>query len=239
MNVFRWTIFMTIMGTLSSGFGGYIGGKLNIKSNNTISSLYQLTAGMMTGIVCFDMLPECFLLTDVFFSCSGVIIGVFTVNLLDRIIEKKEQSKKNKKYSIMSLVVIISMAAHNILEGLAIGSGLSYSTSFGISLIISIFLHDIPEGMVVGITDSKKGIFRLTIDSALVGMSVGIGTFFGGIIGNISNSCISICLSIAAGAMLYIVACDLIPSSNKISNKKSSHVMYIVGILIGTLITKM
>lgn len=139
MSIVKWTIFMSLMGMVSSGFGGYIGGKLNIKNNNMVACLYQLTAGMMTGIVCFDMLPECFILTNVFFSCIGVIIGVFIVDLLDQVIERKEKIKKNNKYSIMSIVVIISMAAHNILEGLAIGSGLSYSTSFGISLIISIF----------------------------------------------------------------------------------------------------
>ncbi len=244
LDVLKLTFSLTLLGMLSSGLGGFLGGIIKPKNKAILSSLYEITAGMMTGIVCFDMLPESFYLTNVLSGIIGVIIGVMLVFCLDYILEqtnKKSTNLKKNKYSVTALVVIVSMAAHNILEGLAVGSSLVYSTSFGISVMISIFLHDIPEGMIVGITEnsSKISILKIVLDSIFVGMTVGLGVFIGQIVGNISDTYISLSLSLASGAMLYIVSCDLIPSSKKISSNKISYVMYIVGILLGVSITNL
>ena len=51
---------------------------------------------------------------------------------------------------------MISMGLHNMIEGLAIGSGFSYSYSLGFSILITMFFHDIPEGLVVAITNMEE-----------------------------------------------------------------------------------
>lgn len=244
MDVLKLTFLLTLLGIFSSGLGGFLGGIIKTNNKNILSSLYEITAGVMTAIVCFDMLPESFYLTNVMYSIIGVILGVMLVYYLDYILERfnqKASKYKKNKYSVTTLVVITSMAAHNILEGLAVGSSIVYSTSFGISVMISIFLHDIPEGMIVGITENsnKISITKILRDSIFVGMTVGIGVFIGQIVGNISDTYISLSLSLASGAMLYIVSCDLIPNSKKISSSKKSYIMYIVGILLGVCITKL
>lgn len=242
---YRLVFLMTVLGAISSGVGGILGSLINNKYIRAIS--YEITAGLMTGIVCFEMLPESFYIGSVTLGVIGAIIGIAGVLLLDITIEKLKTNKKstsikkNKyKYSAMSLVIMISMAAHNLLEGVAIGAGMSYSTAIGISLIISIFIHDIPEGMVVGFTSIKNNIdkIKVIVNSITIGMYVGIGVLIGEVVGGISDTYVSISLSIAAGAMLYIVACDLIPSSKEIANKKIISIMYIIGIISSIFMTK-
>ncbi|MDD3303327.1 MAG: ZIP family metal transporter [Clostridia bacterium] len=238
LEVLKITIIMTLLGGISSGAGGAIASLFKVKSHNKIAGLYEITAGIMTGIVCIDMLPESFDMAPMPYSIIGIIIGIVMVLMINAMVEK---SKKSSAYSTVSLVVMISMSLHNAIEGLAIGSGFSYSFSLGFSILISMFLHDIPEGMVVGIT-SKTSVNKSSkniLNSVIVGACVGIGCFFGNMIGNINDNYISFCLSIAAGAMLYIVACELIPNSKELKPKKVVSLMYILGIIIGGIVSKL
>ena len=135
---------------------------------------------------------------------------------------------------------MLLMGFHNFIEGIAIGASFLYSISIGLSILFSIFLHDIPEGMVVGISNKidRKNFSKIVINTVLSGAFTGVGAMFGYIIGGIGKNYISLCISLAAGAMLYIISCELLPNAyNGIKNKKVC-LMYILGILIGGVITK-
>ena len=186
------------------------------------------------------MLPECFEISSISYSIFGIIIGTILIFLLDYVIRIIKIKNTNNNKKIMSLVIILSMAFHNAIEGVAIGSSYAYSPSFGFIVLLGMFLHDIPEGMIVGITSKVNGkkIKKIAFESILVGACVGIGTLLGGYIGNIDNKYISLSLSMAAGAMLYIVSCELIPESKENSKNKLIYLTYVLGILIGAIISK-
>lgn len=74
---------------------------------------------------------------------------------------------------------------------------------------------------------------RAILYTMLSGFSTGIGAFFGAVIGEISLFWISISLSFAAGTMLYIVSCELIPESNNLYKGRFSSLGNIIGIVIG------
>ncbi len=226
-------IFMGITGMFSSGIGGGIGGILNKNSGKIKNSLYMFTAGIMTGIVCFDMLPECLEISSFFIIILGICIGsiiVYFVKFINDYIDKSNNSAE--------FVVSLSMAVHNILEGVAIGAGFSYSNALGMALVISIFLHDIPEGIVVGAVSFKKSLMYIICNSGIVGMVVGIGVYIGLILGNISDLYIALCLAIAAGAMIYITVSELLYNCQKSSDENFSTITYIIGILIPFILSK-
>jgi len=90
----------------------------------------------------------------------------------------------------------------------------------------------------IGLNKKKSPMFIKIIKAVLLGTPTAVGAIIGNIIGNISNTYIAFSISIAGGCMLYIVACDLIPSSKEISKKKVVSLVYIFGILIGLYISK-
>ena len=136
------------------------------------------------------------------------------------------------------MMIMVSMSFHNFIEGIALGSSFVYSFNLGITLLLSIVLHDIPEGIVVGMSykAKKEKISKILLNSIISGAFTGLGALVGAIIGGINNYLVCFCLLIAAGAMLYIVSCELLPSSNNLSKNKKIHLAYIVGILIAILI---
>ncbi len=196
-SILYYTIVLGIVGIISTGFGGLFATIVKIKNNNYLACIYEITAGVMTGIVCFSMLQESYEINGVFSSIIGVIIGIVLVCILDLIISKNKNVKKKQK---CSYIVVAAMSLHNIAEGLAIGTSFCISNSIGISLLIAIALHNIPEGMVVGVLnkDLKKMDLKPIITSSIAGAFLGVGGFIGKIIGDISNFGISICLSLAS-----------------------------------------
>lgn len=226
-------MIVSILGILSNVFGGivgYFGGSFTKKN---IKSLIGFTAGMMTAVVCFELLQEAFKISGVFLISFFVIIGVFIIALIDKVLGSK------KHIATTSLVIIIAMGAHNITEGLAIGSAFDISLKLGLSLMTTILLHNIPEGMVIGVTRKmeNKSFFSNIVGCSLIGIFLGFGSGIGYLAGALDEIYVSICLALSAGAMLYIVACDLIPEMNE--DKKSLRVgmLYILGIILGTVIS--
>ena len=85
---------------------------------------------------------------------------------------------------------------------------------------------------------NKGGFSKLKsiILTAISGITTGIGALVGAIFGNISEALIGMSLAFAAGTMLYIVSCELIPESNKLYKGRFSSMGNMLGIILGIFI---
>ena len=221
-----------MLGTTS---GGIIGSFLKINSSKFLSLILEFTAGLMTAIICFDLIPESLSLGNITLSIIGILAGILCMFLCDNIIKNKKSSKLNNHFLETGFIIFLGLTIHNLPEGLAIGSGFDVSNTLGLSLAIAICLHDIPEGISIALPLQKGGSSKTKaiIMTAISGITTGIGALLGAIIGNISPSFISISLAFAAGAMLYIVSCELIPESKNIYHGRFSSMGNLLGIIFG------
>ena len=67
----------------------------------------------------------------------------------------------------------------------------------------------------------------------LSGVTTGIGAFFGAVVGSVSQTVIGLCLAFASGAMLYLVAGELLPESNHLYTGRMATLGNILGLLTG------
>lgn len=234
------TIYGLIFGMLGTTLGGFIGAFLNIHSNKILSFVLEFAAGLMTAIICFDLIPEALEFSNITGCMMGILLGIVVMILCDEIISKINFAKKNVNNNTLfktGMIICIGLAVHNFPEGLAIGSGFDASASLGLSLAIAIAIHDVPEGISIAlpINNSGYGKFKAILLTALSGVTTGMGAFCGAIIGNISKELIGLSLAFAAGAMLYIVSCELIPESNRMYKGRFSSFGNILGITLGIL----
>lgn len=235
-------IFLVVFGisVITNIIGTFLGSGINSNRYNLVAMMYEIAAGMMTGIVCFEMLPESVEISNVYTTIFYCIIGVFLTLLLELYLNKNNKVKGNK-ISTTALIIIIAMSIHNIIEGVAIGSSFIYSTSLGITILIANTIHDIPETIVIGIAINKEqnAVMKKIMKSIVLALPTAIGAIIGNMIGSISDTYVAISLAISGGCMLYIVACDLIPSSKEISKSKYVYLTYIIGILVGLFVIKL
>lgn len=240
-HLIKTTLLGLFFGTFGTTLGGIIGVVFKKNSNKFLSFILSLASGLMTAIVCFELIPEAFEISGVFTVLCGIVFGILLMIFCDIIVEKKFKNVKinDKKESLLKtgIIVSIGLAIHNFPEGLAIGSGFEASITLGYSLAIAIAMHDIPEGISMAVPMKNGGMnpIKVIFYVLLSGVTTGVGAFFGALVGGISISIIAICLSFAAGAMLYIVSGELIPESNTLYKGKLPAVGNIIGFVLGML----
>lgn len=138
-----------------------------------------------------------------------------------------------------SILLVLAITMHNIPEGLAIGvafgavaAGIESATLTGaIVLAVGIGLQNFPEGAAVSIPLRREGMGRGK--AFLYGQASGIVEPIAGVLGALLvlsvRSILPFALFFAAGAMIFVVAEELIPEAQ--SNNNSDYAT--MGVMLG------
>lgn len=237
---------ITMLGLLSgltgTGIGGLSAFLIRKASNRFLGSILEFSAGLMTAVVCFELLPEAFKLGGPFYSFAGVLSGIGIVLLIESILMKYSRMLKNSTDTGLlkaGVLMAVAIALHNFPEGFAVGSGFGASTSLGFTITAVIIIHDIPEGIAMAVPMRAGGYskFKAFTYTLLSGVPMGLGALFGAALGKISDIMISVCLGFAGGAMLYIIFGELVPESKRLYFGRLSSLANVLGILCGIIVS--
>lgn len=139
--------------------------------------------------------------------------------------QQRAQEALSQWKRIMLLVVAITV--HNIPEGLAVGVsfgavGTTNSSTFesARNLAIGIGIQNFPEGLAVSLPLHAAGfsVMRALWYGQLSGMVEPIFGVLGAVAVTFANLILPYALSFAAGAMIYIVADDILPEAHASGN---------------------
>lgn len=154
------TLVTLISGAGGTGLGGLIGALFKSESNRTISLLLAFAGGVMTAMVCFDLLAEAEEAANqitehgVLLVIFAVALGVAVVYLLNHLIDRKTRKEVSHTADaghpdthddIDELVHADHLNMHKRHND----SRLSLFVA-GIVMACAIALHNIPEGMTIG-----------------------------------------------------------------------------------------
>lgn len=170
-----------IAGVGGTGLGGLVACLFRKDSDKTVSLLLSFAAGVMTAVVCFDLLTEAVhadgqdihLLPVV----CGVIAGFAAIALLNNWIDRAtnhevahiDENHPRTADSLEELTHANHLFEH--MEGHQPRSGLFLA---GLVMAAAIALHNVPEGMVIGASFSRTADHLLTNRGGLI-MAMVIG----------------------------------------------------------------
>ena len=223
-----------LVGIVGIGLGALIG--IWIKKTDQILSFFLgLSGGFMMFIVSFHLLPEAFYLGGIFIVLGGIFGGILVIIGIEQSLELLYNFPKMMKTGI---VLGISIAVHNIPEGLALGSTLVGVSDFGFVLTMAMLIHNIPEGisMSIPLGMNKVKPWQILLFSFLVGLPTGVGAYVGAYLGTISDTLIALCLAVAGGTMLYIVADQIIPTGKTLHKGRVSSIAVVFGFILGIIL---
>ena len=257
----RWTpllwraVFITALaGVGGTGMGGALSCLFRRDSGKTVSLLLSFAAGVMTGVVCFDLLSDAVrpenatVRISPLLVAAGVLLGYGVIAVLNALIDRggvrgPGRARRSSLF-VAGLVMAAAIALHNVPEGMVIGASFARSAGTGVldrsGLVMAavIGLHDIPEGMAVAVPLISGGMGRGR--AVLVTLSTGVPTALGGLLGYclgvMGPLSLSLSLSFASGAMLYVVFGELLPEAARMWRSRLPALAAIAGILTGLLI---
>ena len=157
-----------IAGVGGTGMGGAVACMFRKDSDKTVSLLLSFAAGVMTAVVCFDLLTEALQAetntTNLGLVIAGVIAGFVVIELLNALIDKAtnheiahiDENHPQTADSLEELTHANHLQEH--MTGRQPRSGLFLA---GLVMAAAIALHNVPEGMVIGAS------FATTVDQLL------------------------------------------------------------------------
>ena len=176
----------------------------------------------------------------VLYPVIGLVIGAFTVHIINSIIPHEHMVKGYEGPSIYvkklkaAWLVAFAIIIHNLPEGLSIGVATGYSALTGITLGIAIAVQDIPEGLAVSLpifltTNSKlKGIFYAFL-SGLSEVLIAVPAAF---LASYFNVILPFAMGFGAGAMVYVVSHEAIPETHRSGEEKKATISFFVGFIV-------
>ena len=157
-----------IAGVGGTGLGGALACLFRKDSDKTVSLLLSFAAGVMTAVVCFDLLTEALNTSgpasDLWLVMCGVTAGFALIALLNAWIDHTtnhevahiDENHPRTADSLEELTHANHLREHR--EGRQPRSGLFLA---GLVMAAAIALHNVPEGMVIGAS------FARTVDQIL------------------------------------------------------------------------
>lgn len=144
----------TISGVVGTGLGGIVGALFKKDSNRTVSLLLSFAGGVMTSVVCFDLVLEAIdTNVHILFIVATICLGVLIVYGLNYLIDKRVNSEvphidANHPQTADDLDELI----HSNHWEKHVNSNDSKLSLFvaGVVMACAIALHNVPEGMTIG-----------------------------------------------------------------------------------------
>ena len=146
-----------LAGMGGTGMGGLVSCLFRKDSSKTVSLLLSFAAGVMTSVVCFDLLAEALhsdgIRNSVGLVVVGVLVGYVVIALLNAWIDRNtdhevahiDENHPRTADSLEELTHANHLQEHR--EGRQPRSGLFLA---GLVMAAAIALHNVPEGMVIG-----------------------------------------------------------------------------------------
>lgn len=207
--------------------------KIHIKKEFFFSLVFEFSSGLMMAIVTFRLIPDALLKCNMPLVLTGILAGLVFAFFIEKY---SHIENKNMK---LSFVMLINLWLHNIPEGFALGNSINDSMRIAMLFFIAVIIHNIPQGFLIALPLVSEKIKRksLLYLFLLSGIPTAIGAIFGAGIGNILPAVTGFMLSFAAGSLLYALIFELSYEARKMYGRKIIEGAYILGLILGIIIT--
>lgn len=153
--ILQTTLIGLFFGTFGTTLGGIIGVKLKRSSNKFLSFVLSFASGLMTAIICFELIPEALAIASLPTVILGIIVGIIMMVICDIFVDKKF-NKRNKVADNLHATNLkekhINYTGRKSIEQTENSASLQKNNLLKTGIIVSIGLaiHNFPEGLAIG-----------------------------------------------------------------------------------------
>jgi ZIP family zinc transporter len=203
-----------------------LGGVIALRARDRLHLVLGLAAGLLLGLVAFDLLPEVFEMSTTSFlgapSVSVALVGGFLLlHLYEKFFGSHEPAESDygdehkHAANITGSVGALAMGVHVFLDGLALGVAFSIDEKLGIAVFVALLVHAFSDGlntvaMLVKTKKwSRKGVWLLGVDA--------IARISGSAIGSslaLSENLTALYLAVFSGIVIYIATSHILPEAH-------------------------
>lgn len=209
--------------TVAASIAALLGGYTAIRSKRWLNLMLALTAGLVFGLVTFDLLPEIFSITqsemlNPIWPMIAMASGFLLFHVFETFIPLHEGSEAQygpHQHPRLGTARAVALSGHSFLDGLSIGVAFQVSTAVGTAVAIAVIGHRFADGF-----DTTTFMLfhrnKLTHIKGWLAVVV-LMPILGGLASlafDLSEKTLAIYLGFFAGFILYIAASNLLPQAH-------------------------
>ncbi len=233
--------------TVAASIAALAGGITALRSRKWLNRALALTAGLVLGLVMFDLLPEIFDIVkndnlDSVYPMIAMTTGFLLFHTFERWVpvhEASEEAYGPHRHPRLGTVRAVALTGHSFMDGLSIGVAFQASSSVGLAVALAVVGHRFADGfdtttfMVFHKNKLRqiKGWLWLVVLMPIVGGLLSLAF-------NLSEKVLGIYLAFFAGLILYVAASNLLPQAHSKNSSRNSFGLTLLGVAFIFLVTR-
>jgi ZIP family zinc transporter len=222
----------------------FSGGMLALRAKDRFHLVLGLSAGLLLGLVGFDLLPEIFEmntnnLIGVRTTSVALIAGFLSLHFIEQFAGSHEPAESDYGHEhthaveIAGTVGAIAMAGHIFLDGVALALAFKVSNALGYAVFIAMIVHAFSDGLNTVALLIKTGQWRsrgkylLAVDAVARVGGAAIGSAL-----TISDSNLAIYLALFSGIVIYLATSHILPEAHSKHPSKITMLATLAGVVI-------
>lgn len=221
-----------------------LGGLLALRSRDRLHLVLGLAAGLLLGLVAFELLPEVFSQdTGELFHVPGAAValigGFFALHLLEQFSGSHEPAESDyghdhkHRVNAAGTVGALAMGGHVFIDGVALGVAFQISNELGFAVFVAVLVHAFSDGLntvsllIKSGKWSRNGVILLGFDAAarIGGAALGSSLV-------LNEKWLALYLSLFAGMLIYLSTSHILPEAHARHSSKLTLISTFAGILI-------
>jgi len=238
---------LPILLSITTFFSTLVGGLTALKNKDKLHRILGYTAGVLLGVVAFDILPEIFKLVnanhvDPIKPMIALVVGFLLFHILEKSIiihHAHETEYGQHRHPQVGLLSALALSGHSFLDGVGIGLGFQVSTSVGVIVAIAVIAHDFSDGLntvslMLTNKNSTSRSFKLLLVDAFAPVLGALST----LLFTLPALGLILYLGFFAGFLLYIGASDILPEAHSKHSSALTIVLTVIGALFMFIVTR-
>jgi ZIP family zinc transporter len=222
----------------------FFGGLLALRAKDRFHLVLGLSAGLLLGLVGFDLLPEIFEMNSqdligVKAVSVALIAGFLSLHFIEQFAGSHEPAESDyghehtHTFEIAGTVGAIAMAGHIFLDGVALALAFKVSNELGFAVFIAMLVHAFSDGLnTVALLIKtggwkKRGKFLLAVDAVARIGGAAVGSSL-----TISDSNLAIYLALFSGIVIYLATAHILPEAHSRHPSKITMISTLSGVAI-------
>jgi ZIP family zinc transporter len=240
-------VFLPIALAFSTFISTLLGGFTALKNHDRLHRILGYTAGVILGVIAFDLLPEIFHIINVQnISSTGPMVALVVGFLAFHIVEKSiamhhahDTEYSDHTHPHIGLASALAMVGHSFLDGVGIGLGFQAGEAVGIAVAIAVIAHDFADGLntvslMLAHRNTRKRSIMLLVMDAIAPVLGALSTLFF----SLNDVALVVYLGFFTGFLLYIGASDILPQAHSNHPSKLTILMTVLGVVFIFIITR-
>ena len=233
--------------TIAASIAAMLGGITALRSRRWLTLAMALTAGLVLGLVAFDLLPEIFDIAqakhlDTVWPMITLVSGFLLFHVFEKFVpihEADEEQYSPHRHPALGTARAVALSGHSFLDGLSIGVAFQVSSSVGAAVALAVIGHRFADGF----DTTTFMVFNNNKLSQIQGWLavVVIMPILGGLLSlvyDFPEKTLALYLGFFAGFILYIAAANILPQAHSEKYSRKSIILTVLGVIMMFAITR-